>query len=127
MAANITITTPGHLTFRRENGLSFNALGPFRLPVPVMLLSSSMMLCMPLVGIPRTEAIWMICMPFSCRVSSLACWIVTLFTCEMQRSDGLNFTTWDQFHMAGRVMSWLLTGHVSLCLEDHIQKAHGGI
>ncbi|KAI0276351.1 hypothetical protein BGY98DRAFT_705678 [Russula aff. rugulosa BPL654] len=65
------------LTFRRENGQSYNALGPFRLPVTVMLLSLSMMLCMSWVGSPRTKAVWMICMPFSCR-----------------RSDGSKFPTW---------------------------------
>jgi hypothetical protein len=46
----VAITTLGHSTFRHENGLSYNALGPFRLPVPVMLLSSSTMLCMSLAG-----------------------------------------------------------------------------
>jgi hypothetical protein len=72
MATNITITTLGHLTFRRENGPSYNALGPFHLPVKVMLLSLSMILCMYLVGSPG-KAIWVICMPFSFRVSDLAC------------------------------------------------------
>jgi hypothetical protein len=72
MATNITITTLGRSTFRRENGLSYNALGPFRLPVEVMLQSLSMMLCMSLVG-TRVKPLWMICMPFSCRVSDLAC------------------------------------------------------
>jgi hypothetical protein len=52
MATNVTIMTLGRSIFRRENGLSYNALGPFRLPVEVMLLSSSMMLCMSLGG-PR--------------------------------------------------------------------------
>ena len=60
------ITTLGRLTFRREIGQSYNALGPFRLPVQVTLLSLAMMLCMSLVGTPRAKAIWMICMPFSC-------------------------------------------------------------
>ncbi|KAN0113980.1 hypothetical protein V8E52_007129 [Russula decolorans] len=62
MATTImTITTlaSGRLTFRRENGLSYNALGPFRLPVEIMLLSLSMMLCMSLVG-SRAKALWMI-------------------------------------------------------------------
>jgi len=68
MAVNITLTTLGRLTFRRENGLSYNALGPFRLPVEVTLLSLSMTLCMSLVG-TRAKNIRMICMPFSCRVS----------------------------------------------------------
>jgi hypothetical protein len=72
MATDITTMTPGRLTFRHENGLSYNALDPFRLPVAVMLLSSSMMLCMSLVG-PQSKVIQMICMPFSCRVSDLAC------------------------------------------------------
>jgi hypothetical protein len=58
--ATITITTLGRLTFRHENGLSYNALGPFRLPVQVMLLSLSIMLCMSLVGTPRAKAIWVI-------------------------------------------------------------------
>ena len=52
MTADISITTLGPLILRRENGLSYNALGPFRLPVPIMLLSLSMMLCMSLVGSP---------------------------------------------------------------------------
>ena len=47
---NFTVTTLGHLTFQRKNGLSYNALVPFRLPVEVMLLSLSTMLCMSLVG-----------------------------------------------------------------------------
>ena len=74
-----TITTLGCLTFRRENGLSSNALGPFRLPVPVMLPCLSTMLCMSLVGAPRRKVIWMVCMPFSCQVSDLAllnCYLV---------------------------------------------------
>jgi hypothetical protein len=40
MAMDIPVTTLGRSTFRHENGLSYNALGPFRLPVLVMLLSS---------------------------------------------------------------------------------------
>ena len=112
-----TLTTLGRLTLRHENGLSYNALGQFRLPVPVMLLSWSTMLCMSLVG-TRAISIRMICMPFSCRVSDLTCWSVTLFKCEMQRNDGLNFTTRGQVHMAGGIMPWLPTGHVSLCLEE---------
>ena len=71
MAMNITVTTLGRSTLRHEIGLSYNALGPFRLPVLVMLLSSSMTLCMSLVG-SRETTIWMVCMPFSCRVSNLA-------------------------------------------------------
>ncbi len=55
MATHITLTTLGRLTFRYENGLSYNAQGPFRLPVHIMLLSSSMMLCMYLVGLPTLE------------------------------------------------------------------------
>jgi hypothetical protein len=74
MATNIiSIMTLGRLIFRRENGLSYNALGPFRLPVAVMLLSSLMMLCMSLVGTPWAKVIRMTCMPFSCRVSDLVC------------------------------------------------------
>ena len=72
-ATNITITTPGRWTFRHENGLSYNALGPFLLPVQDMLQSLSMMSFMSLVGSPWTNAIWMICTPFSCRVSDLSC------------------------------------------------------
>ena len=72
MTTNMTVTTLGRLTFRRENGRSYNALGPFRLPVEIMLLSLSMMLCMSLVG-TWGAPIWMICMPFSCRVSDLTC------------------------------------------------------
>jgi hypothetical protein len=120
---NITITTLGRSIFRRESGLSYNALGPFHLPVEAMLLSSSMMLCMSLVG-PRAKSFWMICMAFSYQVSNLACWTATLLTCEMQRSGGSNLTTWGQVHIEGRLMPWLLTGRVSLCSEE-IQKAHG--
>jgi hypothetical protein len=123
---NISITTLGHLTFRRGNGPSYNVLGPFRLPVSVMLLSSSMILCMSLVGSPGTEAIWMICIPFSYRVGDLACWTATLFTCEMQHSDGSRFPTRGQVQIEGCFMPWLLTGHVSLCLED-IHGMHGRI
>ena len=115
--------TLGRSTFRPENGLSYNALGPFRLPVLVMLLSSLMMSCMSLVG-SRAKPIWMICMPFSCRVSDLPCSTATLLKCEMQRNDGSNFTTSGQVHLKGRLMPWLLTGHVSSCLED-IQMSHG--
>jgi hypothetical protein len=63
--------TLGRLIFRRENGLSYNALGPFRLPVAVILLPLLMMLCMSLVGTLWAKAVWMICMPFNCRVSDL--------------------------------------------------------
>jgi hypothetical protein len=42
----------------------------------------------------------------------------------MQRNDGSNFTTWGQVHIEGRLMPWLLMGHVSSCLGD-VQKAHG--
>ena len=57
VATHMTLTTLGRLTFRHENGLSYNALGPgpFHPPVQVMLLSSSMMLCMSLVGLPPIE------------------------------------------------------------------------
>jgi len=41
----------------------------------------------------------------------------------MQHGDGLNFKTWGHVHLEGRVMPWLLTGHVSLCLED-FQQTH---
>ena len=117
---DVTITTLGRSTFRHENGLSYNALGLFCLPVTVMLLSSSMMLCMFSVG-PRPTSIWMICMPFSCRVSDLACCAAVLFICEMQRSDGSTFTTWGQVHLEGWLMPWLLMGHVSSCLEVVLQ------
>jgi len=70
MMANITLTTLGRLTLRHENGLSYNVLGPFRLPVAIMLQFLSMVLYMSLVG-ARTAAVWMFCMPFSCRVSDL--------------------------------------------------------
>ena len=72
MAANIAITTLGRLTFRRESGLNYSALGPFRLLVQIMLLSLLTMLCMSLVD-PLGKPNWMICMPFSCQVSDLAC------------------------------------------------------
>ena len=68
----MTTTILGRLTFRRESGLSYSALGPFRLPVVLMLLSSLMMLCMSLVG-SLAKLNWMICMPFICQVSDLAC------------------------------------------------------
>jgi hypothetical protein len=55
VAADVTLTTPGRLTFRRENGLSYNALGPFQFLVEVMLLSLSTMLCMYMVGVPLME------------------------------------------------------------------------
>jgi hypothetical protein len=72
--ADITITTLGRSIFRHENGLSYNALGPFRLPVTVTLLSLSMMLCMSMAGArAQMNRISMICVPFSCRVSDLAC------------------------------------------------------
>ena len=63
VTANIILTTLGRLTFRRENGLSYNVLGPFRLPVPVMLQSLSTMSCMSLVGTRAVVAalpIWVI-------------------------------------------------------------------
>ena len=58
--ADITITTLGCLTFRHENGLSCNVPDTFRLPVKVMLLPLSMMLCMSLVGAASTEPTWVI-------------------------------------------------------------------
>jgi hypothetical protein len=48
---DITLTTLGRLAFQHENGLSYNVLGAFRLPVDVMLLPLSMVLCMSLVGV----------------------------------------------------------------------------
>ena len=59
LPTNFTVTTLGHLTFRRENGLSYNALVPFRLPVEVMLLSLSTMLCMSSMG-SMAMTIWTI-------------------------------------------------------------------
>ena len=50
--AEMSSTTHGPLTLLHENGLSYNALGPFHPPVQVMLLSSSAMLCMSLVVMP---------------------------------------------------------------------------
>jgi hypothetical protein len=44
------------LTFRHKSGLSYNALDVFRLLVMVMLLRSSMTLCMSLVGVMSTDA-----------------------------------------------------------------------
>ena len=52
--------TLGHLTFRQESGLSFDVLDAFRLPAIVILLLSSMMLCMSLVGLMVTDVSWMI-------------------------------------------------------------------
>jgi hypothetical protein len=118
---NITIMTLGRSTFRPENGQSYNALDPLPLLVDIMLLSLSMMLCMSLVGSPGTKAVWTICMPFSCPVSDLACCVATLFTCEIQRSDGSSFTTWGRVLIEGRIMPCLLMVHVSLCLEDIYQ------
>jgi hypothetical protein len=48
---------------------------------------------------------------------------VTLFRCEIQRSDGLNFKTWGQIHIEGHVIPWLPMGHVSCYLEGG-QKVH---
>jgi hypothetical protein len=39
----MALTILGRLTFQLENGLSYNALGPFHPPAQVMLLPSSMM------------------------------------------------------------------------------------
>jgi hypothetical protein len=52
---NTSLTILGRLTFRHENGLSYNVLGPFHHPVQVMPLFSSMILCMYMVGIPLVE------------------------------------------------------------------------
>jgi hypothetical protein len=51
----MTLTILGRLTFRHENGLSYNALDPFHPPVQAMMLSSLIMLCMSLVGLPPME------------------------------------------------------------------------
>jgi hypothetical protein len=48
---------------------------------------------------------------------------IALFRFEMQRSGGLNFSTWGQIHIGGHVIPWLLTGHVPFYLEDG-QKVH---
>ena len=55
VAAHMSLTTLGRLIFRREYGLSYSALGPFRPLVRVMLLSSLVMLCMFMVGVPLVE------------------------------------------------------------------------
>jgi hypothetical protein len=55
VAAHVTLTTLGRLTFRHESGLSYIVLGPFHPPVQSQLLFSSMMLCMSLVGLPAME------------------------------------------------------------------------
>jgi hypothetical protein len=44
--------------FQHESGLSYNVLGLFPLPVKVMLLPSSMTLCMSLVGVVSMQPIW---------------------------------------------------------------------
>ena len=41
----------------------------------------------------------------------------------MQRSDGLNLTTWGQIRIEGHVIPWLVTGHVPFYLGDG-QKVH---
>jgi hypothetical protein len=51
MKDHITLTTLGRLTFQHENGLSYNVLAAFQLPVECMLLPLSMVLCMSLVGV----------------------------------------------------------------------------
>ena len=56
VTTRMSLTTLGRLTFQLENGLSYNALGPFHPPVQVMLLSSLVMLCMSLVGVRRMES-----------------------------------------------------------------------
>ena len=55
MAAHTTLTTLGRLTFRQENGLSYNVPGPFHPPALVMLPLSSMMIYVRLVGLPPME------------------------------------------------------------------------
>ena len=51
VATHMTLTTLGLLIFRHKNGPSYNAPGLFPAPVQVMLLSSSVMLYMSLVGV----------------------------------------------------------------------------
>ena len=64
MAGQVTsLTTLGHLMFLHENGLSYNALGPFHPLAQVMPLSSLVMLCMSLVGLPPIEPDWVIWLP----------------------------------------------------------------
>ena len=55
VSAHVSLMTLGRLTFRHENGLSYNAPGPFYLPLKVMLLSSSIISCMYMVGAPLVE------------------------------------------------------------------------
>ena len=64
MATHVTyLTTLGRLMFRHENGLSYNALDPFHPLDQVTLLSSLVMLCMSLVGLPPMELDWVIWLP----------------------------------------------------------------
>ena len=64
MAAQVPpLTTLGRLMFQHENGLSYNALGPFHPLAQVMPLSSLVMLCMSLVGGPPIEPHWVIWLP----------------------------------------------------------------
>jgi hypothetical protein len=55
VTTRMSLTTLGRLTHQHENGLSYNAPGPFHPPAQVTLPSSSMMLCMYLVGMPWME------------------------------------------------------------------------
>jgi hypothetical protein len=55
---DIPLTTLGRLTFQHENGLTYNVLAAFRLPVDVMLLPLSMLLCMSLVGVQLAKPLW---------------------------------------------------------------------
>jgi hypothetical protein len=73
LTEDITLTALGRLTFQHVNGLSYNVLAAFRLPVDVMLLPLSMVLCMSLVGVQLAKPLWVIWLPFNCRVSGLAC------------------------------------------------------
>jgi hypothetical protein len=69
--AHKSLTTLGRLTFPHENGLSYNALGPFHPPLNVMLLSSSIMSCMYMAGEPLAKPSEVIWSPSTCQVSDL--------------------------------------------------------
>ena len=61
MTAWVTsLTTLGRLIFLHENGLSYNALGPFHPLAQLMPLSSLVMLCMSSVGFPTIKPDWVI-------------------------------------------------------------------
>jgi hypothetical protein len=123
LTANITITTFGRSMFRHESGPSYNVLGIFPIPVKVMLLPSSMMLCMSLVGVASMEPIWVTRLPAICQVGDLET-MYFLFTYEIQLIDGLYSKIWGQVQVGGRDMLWLHTGHGFSCLEENRQQTH---